>query len=177
MLLQAKNRGGWDAQYLETQEMRYTKRAPAFIILPDETPGGKPLWKALCEVGQASCSLQRIPGSARTSFIRAHQNHVDVHSISSGTEQKRKLQKKQLFCLILAKLLCQHPKLSHSNMLKYLLAQVTYFLPSHSVSTDFWRNMFSVLAEFPFHWEYRNSLISNGWTLAVLIETFPFFLP
>lgn len=102
MLLQAKNRGGWDAQYLETQEMRYTKRAPAFIILPDETPGGKPLWKALCEVGQASCSLQKIPGSARTSFIRAHQNHVDVHSISSGTEQKRKLQKRQHFvwCLL-----------------------------------------------------------------------------
>lgn len=97
MLLQAKNRRGWDAQDLETQEMRDAKTAPAFIILPDEKQGRKPLWKAPRETGQASCPLQRRPGSARASFIRVHQNHVDVYSICSGTEQKRKLQKRQNF--------------------------------------------------------------------------------
>ena len=53
--------------------------------------------EAPCETGQASCSLQQSLGSVSTSFIRAHQSHVDVYSNSSGIEYKRKLQKRWNF--------------------------------------------------------------------------------
>lgn len=62
----------------------YKKSYSLLLLLPTWLPVLALSHEALCETGQASCSLQQRLGSASTSFIRAHQSHVDVYGNSSG---------------------------------------------------------------------------------------------